>query len=134
METLEKAVHSKSSQRRAKRREKERLAADMSDIGIVLRTVEQDEQQVGKVGENPSTATSNKKIGETTRAKPLTKQEKKKALYVCIVLISTNLRALCRAIEQRRLPLILSHPAFKADTFATLRTHTSNVLERIPNE
>lgn len=129
-ETLEKSVHSKSAQRRAKRREKERLAADMSDMGAILRNVLQEQplsqDSVPKDSvANPSTSSGSKKkskksrdergqIGESTRTKPLSKQQKKQALK----------------LEQKRLPLILSHPQFMKDSFGTIRTHTANVLAR----
>ncbi|PVF99784.1 hypothetical protein CPB86DRAFT_783435 [Serendipita vermifera] len=131
-ETLEKSVHSKSAQRRAKRRQKERLAADMSDMTQILQTVLQDQPIVASAGQQvdmdkatdqstttttqkrPTDRDENGRIGESTRAKPLTKQQKKRAL----------------ALEQKRLPLILSHPAFIKDSFGTIRTHTSNVVAR----
>ncbi|CAG8668200.1 2140_t:CDS:2, partial [Acaulospora colombiana] len=97
-ETLEKSVHSKSAQRRAKRRQKERLAADMSEMEQVLQTVIQDQPIVTSAAQQddtekgaatmptaqkrPTDRDENGQIGESTRAKPLTKQQKKRALYV----------------------------------------------------
>lgn len=128
-ESQEQSVHSKSAQRRAKRREKERLAADMSEMDSVLRTVildatsSQDIEPTSSFTTEPSnsiakrrkgTTEANGQIGESTRAKPLTKAQKKRALHT----------------EKQRLPLILSHPAFLKDSFGTIRTHTSNVLAK----
>lgn len=128
-QSQEQSVHSKSAQRRAKRREKERLAADMSEMDSVLRTVildatsSQDIEPTSSFTTEPSnsiakrrkgTTEANGQIGESTRAKPLTKAQKKRALHT----------------EKQRLPLILSHPAFLKDSFGTIRTHTSNVLAK----
>jgi hypothetical protein len=84
-----------SNSNTAKRREKERLAVDMSDMGVILRTVIQDQplsprEKEGDPTTSSSAPGSNKRtpkakdgrgqIGESTRAKPLTKQQKKQAL------------------------------------------------------
>jgi hypothetical protein len=62
----------------------------MSDIGTILRTVAQDEQLAmensmsGDASMTPAaskvSSSSEKRIGEATRAKPLTKQERKRAM------------------------------------------------------
>jgi len=77
----------------AKRREKERLAVDLSDMGAILRTVIQDQPLLQDEKDGDPVPSATKKgtskskdeggqIGESTRAKPLTKQQKKQALYV----------------------------------------------------
>lgn len=90
-ESLGQAAQSKSALRRAKRREKERLAADMADMSAVLRTVIEDsalpveadlepsaDAPIG--GRKPKTREPSGRIGESGRTKPLSKQQKKRAL------------------------------------------------------
>jgi hypothetical protein len=92
----------------AKRREKERLTVDLSDMGAILRTVIQDQplSQDKKDGDPVASSTPDTKkgtseskdergmIGESTRAKPLTKQQKKQALYVTFCLLDSILCSL----------------------------------------
>jgi hypothetical protein len=85
---------------------------DLSDMGAILRTVIQDQppSQDEKDGDPVASSTPGTKkrtskskdergvIGESTRAKPLTKQQKKQALYVAFCLpdsILCNLIGTC---------------------------------------
>ncbi|KAG9055146.1 hypothetical protein FS842_003043 [Serendipita sp. 407] len=140
-ETLEKPVHSKSAKRRATRRERERREVDMRDMKDVLKMMSlpesigsnlgisathlgngEEARHVGAEDTDTKAARNAKKksggqtikgmIGESARTKPLTKAQKQKELKK----------------EQKRLPLILSHPAFLKDPFGTIRTHNANAV------
>ncbi|KAG8809868.1 hypothetical protein FRC17_003203 [Serendipita sp. 399] len=105
-ESLENPVHSKSARRRAKRRERERREVDMREMKDVLKTMSlpdeiapslglssrrQQQLSDSEVGEEASRSThviEKKKImtpgliGESTRTKPPTKDQKRKELCV----------------------------------------------------
>jgi len=111
------APYSKSHARRVKRKAKESLTANLSDMRDVLETLEIPlSSQMGgsastSVQKQDARSSSTKKIGEGA-GQPLSKRQRQKAL----------------ATEQVRLPLIMANSAFSANPFATIRTHAQNTL------
>ncbi|KAH6917277.1 ribosome biogenesis protein SLX9-domain-containing protein [Coprinopsis sp. MPI-PUGE-AT-0042] len=113
-------THSKSHERRLKRKAKGQIANGMADIQSALAALEEPveatvaEDAAQKEGETapPSKATSKSvKIGEG-KPEPLSKAQRKKALQ----------------LERLRQPLILTNPTFSTNPFSTVRLHAQNTL------
>ncbi|EFI28636.1 hypothetical protein CC1G_13662 [Coprinopsis cinerea okayama7 len=117
-------THSKSHERRMKRKAKEQLASGMTEIQAVLAALEEPQEPQGtesKAGESGETTTASGssqtasskslKIG-AGKSEPLSKAQRKKALQ----------------LERLRQPLILTNPSFSSNPFSTVRLHAQNTL------
>jgi len=113
-------THSKSHERRKKRKAKEQLASGMSEIQTVLADLEEledpasdvDQDQADAEARSKATAVSKSlKIG-AGKAETLGKAQRKKALQ----------------LERLRQPLIITNPSFSANPFSTVRLHAQNTL------
>lgn len=111
------APYSKSHARRMKRKARESLVADFSDIQIVLSNLDSSSSQAIEQKPNemqPRDPQKDRKPGQIGEGKgrPLSNSQRQRAL----------------ATERMRHPLILSNPAFSAEPFKALRTHLQNTL------
>jgi len=113
--------YSKSHARRLKRKAKESLITDLTDVGAVISAMNAelqtdpsaaDPQQPGESGEKPRPKEIPMgKIGEG-KGVPLSKAQRKRALQ----------------IERIRQPLIRNNTTFSANPFETIRLHAQNTL------
>ncbi|KZS96068.1 hypothetical protein SISNIDRAFT_336074 [Sistotremastrum niveocremeum HHB9708] len=116
------APYSKSHAKRLRRKAKETLTADLTDMEVVLQTMASiapdskeaegnDSNPPKKSEKQPQSQSKPGQIGEG-KSKPPNETQRLKALK----------------LEQFRHPLVLSNPEFRKNPFQTLRTHVQNTL------
>ncbi|TFK30548.1 hypothetical protein FA15DRAFT_662524 [Coprinopsis marcescibilis] len=118
---LSRTTHSKSHEKRMKKKAKEQLASGLSDIQMALDALAEAE------GPSEVLDSTGKEMNTNTNSKAATSKSLKIGEGKAATLRDSQRKRLLQ-LERLRQPLILTNPTFSTNPFSTVRLHAQNSL------